>query len=100
MSGLVVNSNTSTTTFRTRLPSPTEREFQDAVADVARLAGWRVVHFRPARTAEGWRTPGSYDAHGWPDLTLRLLPGAEVYLWYPEDWHELVAVLTGVEHAA
>jgi hypothetical protein len=22
---------------------PSEREFQDAVADVARLAGWRVV---------------------------------------------------------
>ena len=79
----------------------------------ARLLGWRVAHFRPAWTQRGWRTAGSYDAQGWPDLVLvrervvfaevktdrgRLRPeqegwlgslrhaGAEVYVWRPEDW--------------
>ena len=50
---------------------PSERDFQTMVVDVARLAGWRVAHFRPLRRQDGsWRTPTSYDAAGWPDLTL------------------------------
>jgi len=101
-----------------------ERSFQDSVAAVAQLAGWRVVHFRPARRADGsWRTPGAYDAAGFPDLTLarapRLVyaelksehgrlsdaqkewlallaqvPGVETYLWRPSDWPALTATLT------
>ena len=53
-----------------------EREagYQDAIAAAARLLGWRAVHFRPARTANGWRTPGQYDAVGWPDLILARPP--------------------------
>lgn len=35
----------------------TEAQFQAAVVDLARLAGWRVAHFRPARTSHGWATP-------------------------------------------
>lgn len=48
----------------------TERQLQGAVIDCARLLGWRVAHFRPAKTAKGWRTPVEADGAGWPDLTL------------------------------
>ena len=47
----------------------TERELQGAIIDAARLLGWRVCHFRPARTLNGWRTP--IEGHpGFPDLVL------------------------------
>jgi hypothetical protein len=103
-----------------------EQSFQTCVLEVARLAGWRTLHILPARRADGsWRTPVGGDGKGWPDLTLvrpprllfvelksengklrpeqrdwldrlRLLPQAEVYLWTPRDWDELVDVLTGL----
>jgi hypothetical protein len=102
-----------------------EASFQACVLEVARLGGWRTLHIRPARRADGsWRTPVSGDGQGWPDLTLvrpprllfvelksergrlsasqadwigvlRLLPKVEVYVWRPSDWDELVEVLTG-----
>jgi hypothetical protein len=50
------------------LPPPTEREFQRQVIDLARLLGWRCAHFRPGRTARGWRTPVQADGAGFPDL--------------------------------
>jgi len=56
------------------LPAESEAGFQDALVAAARLLGWRAVHFRPARTAHGWRTPGQYDAKGWPDLILTRSP--------------------------
>jgi hypothetical protein len=88
---------------------------QDAIVDAAHLAGWHVAHFRPARTAKGWRTPVAYDAKGWPDLTLvrdrvvfvevkgdgdRLSveqadwlgwlasAGCEVHVWGSEEWRD------------
>jgi hypothetical protein len=96
-----------------------ESSFQSAVVEVARLVGWRVAHFRAARTAKGWRTPITADGAGWPDLVLvrpprlifaelksatgeatdrqlewldvlRLLPQVEVYQWRPADWDGLV----------
>ncbi len=102
-----------------------ESSFQACVLEVAKLAGWRSLHIRPARRADGsWRTPIGGDGKGWPDLTLvrpprlafcelktergkirpeqrdwldvlRLLPQAEVYLWTPAEWDSLVEVLTG-----
>jgi hypothetical protein len=99
-----------------------ERDFQSTVIDAARLLGWRVVHFRPARTEHGWRTPVEADGAGFVDLVLvrdrvlfvelkgsatRLTPeqrqwldaldaaGAEVYLWLPDDWPEIEQVLGG-----
>jgi hypothetical protein len=113
-----------TSTSKTSLHSADEQSFQSAVAEVARLAGWRVAHFRPARTARGWKTPVTADGAGWPDLVLvrppriafaelksasgeatdrqlewldvlRLLPQVEVYLWRPDDWNSLVETLTG-----
>jgi len=50
--------------------SMTEREFQQAVVQLARLMGWRVHHTRPALTQRGrWLTPIQGDA-GFPDLVL------------------------------
>jgi hypothetical protein len=51
-------------------PSTTETELQDAVIELAHLFGWRVAHFRSARTAHGWTTPVSGDGKGFPDLVL------------------------------
>ncbi len=48
----------------------TGAELQDAIVEAAHLAGWLAAHFRPARTAHGWRTPCAYDANGFPDLVL------------------------------
>lgn len=45
----------------------TEAELQATIVDACRLLGYRVAHFRPARTAHGWRTPMTGDA-GFPDL--------------------------------
>jgi hypothetical protein len=47
-----------------------ESEFLEQVVALARLRGWRVAHFRPARTAQGWRTPVQGDGRGFPDLLL------------------------------
>lgn len=105
-----------------------ELEFQRAVIETARLSGWRVAHFRPARTEHGWRTPVEADGAGFPDLVLlkrgrcvfvELKSGSgkvtreqavwldelsdtpnEVYVWRPQDWDELLEVLTGREVAA
>ena len=103
---------------------PDEASFQAVVVETARLAGWRVAHFRAAKTSKGWRTPVTADGAGWPDLVLvrpprlifaelksetgevranqtkwldvlRLLPQAEVFVWRPSDWDSLVEILTG-----
>jgi hypothetical protein len=48
----------------------TEREFQDQVIQLAHLFKWRVAHFRPAMTTQGWRTPVQADGAGFPDLLM------------------------------
>lgn len=52
----------------------TEAELQALVLDAARLLGWRVAHFRPARTSHGWRTPVAGDGAGFPDLVMLRSP--------------------------
>jgi hypothetical protein len=48
-----------------------EADWQQRVTDLADLRGWGWVHFRPARTQQGWRTPVSGPLGvGWPDLVL------------------------------
>ena len=47
----------------------TETGFANLVIELAQWHGWRVVHFRPARTAHGWRTTFQGD-YGFPDLVL------------------------------
>lgn len=91
----------------------TETELLDATLELAALFGWRSAHFRPARTAHGWRTPVAGDGKGWPDLILireRILvaelksargalsaeqrrwlddlarAGVEAHVWRPADW--------------
>lgn len=105
-------------------PPANERGFQAWVLSVAKLLGWRVAHFRPARTAKGWRTPVAADGKGFPDLVLvkhRTLfvelktdkgkeapeqvywrcalryAGQEAVVWRPSMWREIVAVLGGGE---
>lgn len=47
-----------------------EADFQRTVIDAARLAGWKVCHFRPGMTQRGrWVTPMQGDK-GAPDLIL------------------------------
>ncbi len=47
-----------------------EAALQAAVIGLARLLGYRVAHFRPAETKQGWRTPVQADGKGFPDLVL------------------------------
>lgn len=102
----------------------TEAELQAAIVEAAQLLGWRVAHFRPARTSSGWRTPVAADGAGFPDLVLvapeRLLvvevksasgrltaaqqawiealcaAGVDVRVWRPADWpDEILPILVG-----
>jgi len=99
----------------------TEADWSRRVIETALLFGWRVAHFRPARTAKGWRTAMSGHA-GYPDLTLLrrgrlilaelkagrgvptpdqsewlrefgLVGGVEAYVWRPEMWQEVYLAL-------
>jgi hypothetical protein len=107
----------------TTLPPITERQFMEQVLQLAAIFGWEAVHFRPAETRHGWRTPvqGSM-GKGWPDLVLvrddrliaaelkrdgakatpeqervlRLLGATghvETYLWHPAAWDAITAIL-------
>jgi hypothetical protein len=109
-------------TLRARLDAAmTEADFMAQVVEYAHLKDWRVCHFRPSRTASGWRTAVAYDAEGWPDLCLvreRIVIAelksehgklsslqsdwigaleaakAEVYVWRPSSWPEVERVLS------
>ena len=48
----------------------TEKDWQGTVIELAHTFDWRVAHFRPARTKDGWRTAVSADGAGFPDLCL------------------------------
>ncbi len=99
-----------------------EEAFLKQVLDLAKLLGWRSFHCRPARTAKGWRTPVQGDGKGFPDLILlkeRQIIAAELkvkgsltrdqmdwlgawrsagargFVWRPEDWLSIQAVLEG-----
>lgn len=50
-------------------PGPDEQQVQAAIVQTALVLGWRVSHFRAARTGKGYRTP--VEGHvGFPDLVL------------------------------
>jgi hypothetical protein len=100
-----------------------EESFLRAVLAMALLFGWRRAHFRPARTATGWRTALSGDGKGFPDLFLvnrqlhaklvaelkvppnKVTPeqrawlddceavGIPAFVWTPADWQEIEYVL-------
>ena len=98
-----------------------EKDWQSRVIDAAKLFGWRYAHFRPARTAQGWRTAMSGHP-GFPDLVLtkglRIIFAelkaedgnltedqfvwlnrlgesgrVEVFVWRPSDWEEVYKTL-------
>lgn len=98
-----------------------ESDLSAFVNDFARLAGWRRIHFRPAKVGERWTTALEGDV-GFPDWTLvrgdRLVfaelksqkgrmgpgqpewlhdlgqvPGVETYVWRPSDIDEIKRVL-------
>lgn len=99
----------------------TEHDFTNQVLQLAKLYGWRSAHFRPARTAKGWRTAVSGDGKGFPDLILvkgqRLIvaelkmargkwtieqmdwmkafenAGVKVFCWRPDDFEEIKKIL-------
>jgi hypothetical protein len=91
-----------------------EAQFTSAVIELAKYRQWMVCHFRPARTARGWRTAIEGDK-GFPDLVMarkgrvifaELKVGrgkmsaeqeawsselnGEFYLWYPADIRETI----------
>ena len=102
----------------------TEAQLLVAIVRAACLGGYRVAHFRPARTEAGWRTPVQGDGAGFPDLVLahpgrgellfrelkskrgRLTPaqsawletlhaaGADVAVWRPADLDDALEQLT------
>ncbi len=54
-----------------KLPPISEKQFMRQIIDIARVRGFLVAHFRPARTARGsWRTPVQADGKGFPDLVM------------------------------
>ena len=49
----------------------TEAQFLRQLVDLAAILGWHYVHFRPAQTSHGSRTPVQGPlGKGWPDLLL------------------------------
>lgn len=50
--------------------SQEEAELIAAIIEAAHLYGWLVAHFRPARTAHGYRTAIQGDGRGFPDFVL------------------------------
>lgn len=48
----------------------TESELQQAIIDCVHAMGGVVAHFRPAKTAHGWRTAVAADGKGFPDLVI------------------------------
>lgn len=47
-----------------------EDDLLTAVLDLCALLHLRTAHFRPARTARGFRTAVQGDGIGWPDLVI------------------------------
>lgn len=109
-------------TCKEHLPvGQSEDDFQADLIDYLHSRGWKVAHFRKARTKDGWRTAVAADGKGWPDLVCvreRLVfieaksetgklskeqklwrqwliaARAEWYCWRPSDWPEIRKVLT------
>lgn len=104
-----------------KAPPLTEAQFLRQVTELAEIRGWQWLHLRPGMTRDSWRTPISGPlGKGWPDLVLvrgeRIIfaelkrDGAKTtpeqdavlkvlraagpaFVWRPEDWPEIEAVL-------
>lgn len=94
-----------------------EGDLLGRIIDLAKFHGWLIVHYRPALTGKGWRTPLQGDK-GCPDLILarngRVLLvelksatgsttadqrqwlnalGQHARLWRPADWPDILKEL-------
>jgi hypothetical protein len=103
-------------------PTITEDQFLGQVLQLARIFKWRTAHFRPAKTAHGWRTAVQGDGKGFPDLVLTrptrvvfaelkaakgklrpeqtewidaltACPGVETHVWRPADLDTIADIL-------
>ncbi len=45
-----------------------EADLQTEIIEHLQTLGYLVAHFRPAKTAKGWRTPVEGDGEGFPDI--------------------------------
>lgn len=96
----------------------TENQFAARIIAYATLRRWHVVHYRPARTATGWKTP-IIGHRGAPDLLMArdsvvilaelksqkgaMRPGQDAWgkaigpdqyrLWRPSDWDQIMEEL-------
>jgi hypothetical protein len=102
----------------------TEAQFSEQGLQLASIFRWRTAHFRPALTKKGWRTPVAGDGKGFLDLLMikpprivvaelksargkltpeqeewladwRACPGAEAFVWKPDQLDEVTGVLSG-----
>jgi hypothetical protein len=106
---------------RTGAKGESEAGFQRRVIALAQANGWKVAHFRKARTKTGWVTPVAADGKGFPDLVLIRGPvvlaaelkadagrptpeqtawlaafrsaGIAASVWRPRDWNLITAAL-------
>ncbi len=119
-SGLLMKADMDATEYAKAVREGWKEEvFVAHVVQLAQMNGWMVAHFRPARTAQGWRTAMTGDK-GFPDIVAardgvhvfaelktdkgRLSHeqanwldnlkgnGQHVYLWRPGDWEQIVDV--------
>lgn len=114
-------------TSGSRIPQTSEGDLLKCVLSLAKLYGWRTLHIRAARTADGYTTPLQGDGVGWPDLLMvrnrRMiaaelksekghttheqeiwlhelgLAGAEVWCWRPSHWADgsILRTLSGTK---
>jgi hypothetical protein len=99
----------------------TEEIFTAKVLLMAKEYGWKTAHFRPAKTAKGWRTAVQGQGKGFPDLILCRgkwqiaaelkvkknkpsleqlawleafrMTGAATFIWYPSQFDEICDLL-------
>lgn len=109
---------------KSNIPFETEAQFQRAIVELARLAGWAIFHVSDSRKpGPNGTLVGDRMTKGFPDLVLaghgRILfrelkresgrlskeqvewldvlssNGADAKVWRPSDWDEIESVLVG-----
>ena len=100
---------------QTRINKELEQSFQLRVTDLADAHGWDWQHCRrPQQDRPGFpdlvlwhpgrglvlfrelkRDSGKLTSHQWSRIGALNAAGADVSVWYPSDWPEIEALLTG-----
>ena len=88
----------------------TEKDFQQAIVDLAHTLGWKVYHTWNSKHSEAGdldlrcrrerlffaelKMPGRKPTQAqWDEIAWLKAHGFEVYLWYPDDWPEIEETL-------